>query len=351
MVKSVQYINPKVSSHALYVSYILGFISFVMTIRCTWDTCWYITVAPTAFAAYTNCYGLWSFCDDKGTCGKWFAGAHLAPHPMERLFGRIGMILSIILSGASIIFLTFGLPVVGLMTFTTSTKRSLANSSGILFLAASIITFCVVLTHTITRAKMVAAGEPTDLGSAIFTGFIASGIGFVAGVIIFFGKWIVSLPYRDIQNQGGSFIPNAGMDEGVADTNFGQQSNLGAYSQSMHNNGIPAFTAGSGSMLPNNAGIQVPHHSHYTQPYSLQPSQVALGQSQVSTNHLHPMSVNPASYHSHVVPQQHHQQQNRQVYTYPTNPKFQSMKSPTKVAFDTGSRSQTTNQTNLSDYI
>lgn len=209
MTKSVQYINPKVSSLALYVSCILGCIGLVMIIRTTYDVCWYITVAPTAVAAYTNCYGLWSFCDDKGTCGKWFAGAYLAPHPMERMFGRIGMILSIILSSFGLLSLIFALPMVGLMALTSSTKRTLANTSGCLFISSGLIVFAVVLQHTINRARMVVAGEPTDLGSAIFSGFIGSGICLASGIVIFMGKWIVSLPYRHT-NKHDNFIPVAG---------------------------------------------------------------------------------------------------------------------------------------------
>ena len=227
MVKSVQYINPKVSSLALYVAYVFGAIGLGVVIKTTWDVCWYITVAPTAIAAYTNCYGLWSFCDDKGTCGKWFAGAILAPHPPERMFGRVGMIMAILIHGAGIIALTFSLPMVGLMALTTSTKRSLANSSGLMFIISGFIVFAVVLNHTITRAQKVAAGEPTDLGSAIFSGFTGAGLEIISGLIIFMGKWIVGMPYRDGGQAKDAFIPVAGgATSGVGSRQTGAGTNL-----------------------------------------------------------------------------------------------------------------------------
>ena len=84
-----QHIKPELTQSSLYVSVFTGFVTTCLMVFTTYSTCWYINVAPTAVAAYTNCYGLWGFCDDKGTCGKWFAGAHLAPHPLDRVLGTL----------------------------------------------------------------------------------------------------------------------------------------------------------------------------------------------------------------------------------------------------------------------
>ena len=58
---------------------------------------------------------------------------------------------------------------------------------------------------------MVNYGEPTDLGTAVFTGFIAAGLSFASGIIVLLGKWIVSTTYN--RPVSGVAIPVAGVDQ------------------------------------------------------------------------------------------------------------------------------------------
>ena len=174
------------------------------------------------------------------------------------------MILSIIIHSAGLISLTFSLPMVGLMALTQTTKRTLANSSGFMFLFSGLIVFSVVLNFTITRAQKVAAGEPTDLGGAIFTGFIGSGIGLASGLIIFMGKWIVGLPYRDNNlPKSDIHIPLAG---GVLAASGTQHT---PRSMNYENSGSHTHTQGYRvPLVPQNNGHGL--EQYYQQPYGFE---------------------------------------------------------------------------------
>ena len=191
-----QHIKPEVTQASLYVAVFTGFLTTCLMVFTTYSTCWYINVAPTAVAAYTNCYGLWGFCDDKGTCGKWFAGAHLAPHPLDRVLGRLCMVVGIGFCAIGCLSLIMALPIVGLMNLTTNSKRKLANLAATLYILNSLSVFGTILYSTLKRAQLVNIGEPTDLGTAVFTGFVAAGLSFASGVIILFGKWVMSTRYN-----------------------------------------------------------------------------------------------------------------------------------------------------------